>query len=117
MNIPLKIVQAGLLDEFLVINKKISQLKVDNYNNYQTGTAISEKIRDLWIIDNARNYAVRNPTQLKWTEVVAIHDLTKEMIEINGRHQELGKELEEAEAVLESLYHQSNMKWDEYKWV
>lgn len=117
MDIPLKIVQSGLTEEYVAAKKRVKDIEKKSSEIYKKGTELQEKVREIWIQQAGRNYSVRHPARMQWREAVALHDLTKEFLEINGLHQETERDTEKAKGDIVQLYIKSGMKWSDYGWV
>jgi hypothetical protein len=113
MDIPLHIVEAGLTEEYVETHKLIDQIEQKQTDLYGRGSNLATKVKYLWVQEAGRNFSVKNPTRMEWRDMVAVHDLTKEMLEVSGLYYESKREMNEASRILRQLHELAKKKKEE----
>ena len=103
MHIPLKIVKAGLTEDYVQSIQLMDEIRKKQRELYKRGTEINDSMRKLWIYTAGRNYSFIHPTEMRWTTSLAIYELTKEMMEVSAEYKDLERDLAECQQICRQL--------------
>lgn len=116
MYIPLSIVYAGLTDEYVSASSKLEEVKKQLEEVRTRADDISNQYKELlttkeiFITMGRVDFTVKHLKELTWPEVLMIHELGKEMVEMKGQEIELKKRENETRAAVEALYKKTKLE-------
>lgn len=114
ITIPLHVARAGLTEEYVSAWKRIYEVRDMKTDKRKELTELQDKMYNLLYYRHGSR-SMKHPADMEWRDAIALHDLTKELLELRGQYEEIYRELVEAtgEHGILALINQQSAKFKE----
>jgi hypothetical protein len=99
MDIPLVVVKKNKTHEYLVCMHKKLEISEARNELYNKMAELNDQMRERWVYTAGNNYAFIHPAEMKWSEVLSMQEMIKEMVELKAKYIELSYKYEEQEDI------------------